>query len=240
MMSSSEVQRISLATSKIVAPNGRIHVEELLHNGFDESAEDVEDGRSAREVPLDRTETTPLAKERTKPLEVNTETNGMTNGNTSSGNSPNRANETITSSIGDITVDSVRDHLNSTTTTLCSTTTEETVGMFCLLISPFIYCLGWFYNCIIHYSMSVTLSLQNFVFHLSPLRCRINIIYMIFVIKAFSVSGPFQINVIFSISLISFKLLLQEPLEAADFSNSSSQELSLNVKIFINNYEFFK
>lgn len=46
--------------------------------------------------------------------------------------SPN-ANETITSSIGDITIDSVRDHLNSTTTTLCSTTTEEIVGRLSVL-----------------------------------------------------------------------------------------------------------
>jgi lethal(2) giant larvae protein len=43
------------------------------------------------------------------------------------------ANETITSSMGDITIDSVRDHLNSTVTTLCSTTTEEIVGRLSVL-----------------------------------------------------------------------------------------------------------
>lgn len=42
-------------------------------------------------------------------------------------------NETITSSMGDITIDSVRDHLNSTVTTLCSTTTEEIVGRLSVL-----------------------------------------------------------------------------------------------------------
>lgn len=42
-------------------------------------------------------------------------------------------NETITSSIGDITIDSVRDHLNSTVTTLCSQTTEEVVGRLSVL-----------------------------------------------------------------------------------------------------------
>lgn len=48
--------------------------------------------------------------------------------------SPNINNETITSSLfGDITIDSVRDHLNSTTTTLCSTTTEEIVGRISVL-----------------------------------------------------------------------------------------------------------
>lgn len=35
--------------------------------------------------------------------------------------------------MGDITIDSVRDHLNSTTTTLCSTTTEEIVGRLSVL-----------------------------------------------------------------------------------------------------------
>lgn len=132
-MSSSEIQRISLAASKVVAPNGQIHVEELLHNGYkDDNAEnaDNEDNKTETHNSKETAAEVPIAKERSKTLEVNTETNGMTNGNASSGNSPNRANETITSSIGDITVDSVRDHLNTTTTTLCSTTTEETVGKF--------------------------------------------------------------------------------------------------------------
>lgn len=35
--------------------------------------------------------------------------------------------------MGDITIDSVRDHLNSTVTTLCSTTTEEIVGRLSVL-----------------------------------------------------------------------------------------------------------
>lgn len=56
---------------------------------------------------------------------------GLTNGNDN-----NYANETITSSIGsvgDITIDSVRDHLNSTVTTLCSQTTEEIIGRLSVL-----------------------------------------------------------------------------------------------------------
>lgn len=60
---------------------------------------------------------------------------GLTNGD-----SPGRnlANETITTinsigSVGDITIDSVRDHLNSTVTTLCSQTTEEIVGRLSVL-----------------------------------------------------------------------------------------------------------
>lgn len=55
----------------------------------------------------------------------------LTNGSFES--SPNKANETITSSIGDITVDSVRDHLNSTTTTLHSQVTDEIVGRVSVL-----------------------------------------------------------------------------------------------------------
>lgn len=48
--------------------------------------------------------------------------------------SPSKAaNETITSSIGDITVDSVRDHLNSTTTTIHSTGVDEIVGRVSVL-----------------------------------------------------------------------------------------------------------
>jgi len=45
----------------------------------------------------------------------------------------NMGNDTISSSMGDITIDSVRDHLNSTVTTLCSTTTEEIVGRLSVL-----------------------------------------------------------------------------------------------------------
>lgn len=58
----------------------------------------------------------------------------MTNGESSPNN--NYANETITSSIGsvgDMTIDSVRDHLNSTVTTLCSQTTEEVIGRLSVL-----------------------------------------------------------------------------------------------------------
>lgn len=60
---------------------------------------------------------------------------GLTNGVESSPNN-NYANETITSSIGsvgDITIDSVRDHMNSTVTTLCSQTTEEVIGRLSVL-----------------------------------------------------------------------------------------------------------
>lgn len=61
-------------------------------------------------------------------------TEHLTNGVESSPTSNlNNTNETITSSMGDITIDSVRDHLNSTVTTLCSTTTEEVVGRLSVL-----------------------------------------------------------------------------------------------------------
>lgn len=58
----------------------------------------------------------------------------ITNGvDSSPTNNNNLGNETLTSSMGDITIDSVRDHLNSTVTTLCSTTTEEIVGRLSVL-----------------------------------------------------------------------------------------------------------
>lgn len=59
-------------------------------------------------------------------------TNGVEASPTSITNN-NLANDTISSSMGDITIDSVRDHLNSTVTTLCSTTTEEIVGRLSVL-----------------------------------------------------------------------------------------------------------
>jgi len=61
---------------------------------------------------------------------LNGQTENLTNGDSSPNNNPN---ETATSSIGDVTVDSVRDHLNSTVTTLHSTTTEEIVGRLSVL-----------------------------------------------------------------------------------------------------------
>ncbi|XP_037957750.1 lethal(2) giant larvae protein isoform X2 [Teleopsis dalmanni] len=137
MMSSSELQRISLGSSKVVTPLGGIEVEPLAtideqnNSSHDDGVK--EDGAECTEADKFAA---PIAKERTiKVLEVSVDSNGLTNGMASSGegNSPNRANETISSSIGDITVDSVRDHLNTTTTTLCSTTTEETVGRLSVL-----------------------------------------------------------------------------------------------------------
>lgn len=141
MLSSSELQRISLSTTKAITPKGGIEVEELVADEHAAAASDAnsineenQENIEAASLSSARNSQDPGAKDRTKPLEVDidvqkggiTLTNGV-NSNSDS-NSPNRANETITSSMGDITVDSVRDHLNATTTTLCTTTTEETVG----------------------------------------------------------------------------------------------------------------
>ncbi|XP_053961405.1 lethal(2) giant larvae protein [Anastrepha ludens] len=141
MLSSSELQRISLAARKVVTPQGGIEVEELVVNG-----EQINTNADENQECIDATSSIsathshePVSKDGTKPLEVDTDLQkggiGLTNGVSSAieNNSPNRANETITSSIGDITVDSVRDHLNATTTTLCTTTTEETVGRLSVL-----------------------------------------------------------------------------------------------------------
>lgn len=130
MMSSSELQRISLSATKIVALEGTVDLEEL--NEQDETVADNDDENSATADLCTEHSTKPLSL----PVEIsaNVSVNGkpssaenLTNGVDLSPNN-NAGNETITSSIGDITVDSVRDHLNSTVTTLHSTTTEEIVG----------------------------------------------------------------------------------------------------------------
>uniref|UniRef100_A0A8D8IJ21 Lethal(2) giant larvae protein n=1 Tax=Culex pipiens TaxID=7175 RepID=A0A8D8IJ21_CULPI len=150
MMSSSEVQRVTLSTTKIVSPTGFIEVEDWSHV---EEADDDEGGAPAAAAVVEAAEEAVETGATEKAIDVRTPlaiavtaingttngdghlTNGVngSNGSGDEGASPNKANETITSSIGDITIDSVRDHLNSTTTTLCSTTTEEIVGRLSVL-----------------------------------------------------------------------------------------------------------
>ncbi|KAI8033682.1 hypothetical protein M5D96_013560 [Drosophila gunungcola] len=138
MMSSSELQRIALATSKVVQPTGIVEVEPLeteesaLEENEEESNKETDENAEVSNS-LEVNEP-PTASIRAKLVEGNVERSSLnlTNG-ISNSNSPNRGNDTISSSIGDITVDSVRDHLNLTTTTLCSTTTEETVGRLSVL-----------------------------------------------------------------------------------------------------------
>lgn len=141
MMSSSELQRIALATSKVVQPTGVVEIEPLETKDIestttvnededsDKETEKINDALKSITEPVKQEP--PVAQQQSNPLEIlNVENNSASLANGSLGvNSANLANETITSSIGDITVDSVRDHLNTTTTTLCSSTTEETVGM---------------------------------------------------------------------------------------------------------------
>lgn len=124
MMSSSEMQRISLAAAKVVTPKGKIDVEHL-------DGRDIEENSVQDQETIDADSTQSINKPVNKE-QMNSDVNGFMNGMEGS---PNRANETISSSMGDITVDSVRDHLNATTTTLCSTTTEETVGRLSVLSS---------------------------------------------------------------------------------------------------------
>ncbi|EDV30787.1 uncharacterized protein Dana_GF14872, isoform A [Drosophila ananassae] len=137
MMSSSELQRIALATSKVVQPTGVVEVEPLESEETSLPANDEDESDKETDLQKEVSEAIkepPVATQRAKPVEVSVDRSSLHLANgLSSSNSPNRANETITSSIGDITVDSVRDHLNTTTTTLCSTTTEETVGRLSVL-----------------------------------------------------------------------------------------------------------
>uniref|UniRef100_A0A182LU86 Lethal(2) giant larvae protein n=1 Tax=Anopheles culicifacies TaxID=139723 RepID=A0A182LU86_9DIPT len=157
MMSSSEVQRISLSATKVVAPNGILDVEDW--STPIENTASTEEGDEQEQQPQDNPQgeassvqevenasesgaavnSEPTASREKVTGSATVLTNGTSNPRLSNGvasgdeASPNKANETITSSIGDITIDSVRDHLNSTTTTLCSTTTEEIVGRLSVL-----------------------------------------------------------------------------------------------------------
>lgn len=120
MMSSSELQRISLSATKSVRAEGVIEVAPLNDSTANEDDDDDDDDDDDRKSDTKSISTIGVKEELVK----NTEhlTNGVDV-------SPSKANVTITSSIGDITVDSVRDHLNSTVTTLHQSTTEEIVGM---------------------------------------------------------------------------------------------------------------
>lgn len=120
MMSSSELQRISLSATKSVRAQGIIEAdalnESIIVNDDNDDDDDDEDDRKSDSKSIS---TIGMKDEHAKIVE------NLTNGVDVS---TSKANVTITSSIGDITVDSVRDHLNSTVTTLHTTTTEEVVG----------------------------------------------------------------------------------------------------------------
>lgn len=116
MMSSSELQRISLSATKSVRAEGVIEAEPLS-----EDDDDVEDDDEDYERKSDTKSISTIGTKEEQVKILETLTNGIDV-------SPGKGNITITSSIGDITVDSVRDHLNSTVTTLHTTTTEEIVG----------------------------------------------------------------------------------------------------------------
>lgn len=120
MMSSSELQRISLSATKSVRAEGSIEADPLSDSTLNEEEDDDEDEDDERKSETKSISTIGTKEEQAKISE------NFTNGVDVS---PSKANLTITSSIGDITVDSVRDHLNSTVTTLHTTTTEEIVGM---------------------------------------------------------------------------------------------------------------
>ncbi|XP_017468784.1 PREDICTED: protein lethal(2) giant larvae-like isoform X2 [Rhagoletis zephyria] len=146
MLSSSELQRISLSATKAVTPQGAIEVKELISFEHTNTTADRSSVNDENEEHIEATNSTSathsqetLSRLGQKHLAVDTESQqrgiSVTNGDNSTmeNNSLNRGNETITSSMGDITVDSVRDHLNATTTTLCTATTEEIVGRLSVL-----------------------------------------------------------------------------------------------------------
>lgn len=135
-MSSSELQRISLSATRGIRAEGHIDVEEITEPSIaEDDEEENEDDQKSETKSLTRS----VNDEAVNAHNRENLTNGLDL-------SPNKANVTITSSIGDITVDSVRDHLNSTTTTLHTTTTEEIVGKQTILFSLF-YAYSFYLNC---------------------------------------------------------------------------------------------
>lgn len=148
MCSSSELQRITLSATKIISAEGSVELEPVEEDQEAvESDEDTLEGDNEAKTGDDHSTAeivTPVSaapnyKERGlfdwfmswklkfdiffKILEI-----GYTNGIDSS---PTKANDTIMSGdISTMTIDSVKDHLNSTVSTICSQTTEEIVGMF--------------------------------------------------------------------------------------------------------------
>lgn len=146
MMSSSEIQRISLSATKMVAIDGAVDLEVWeteeainIDSQMDTSGGDDAPKKSDLDIITEEIRR-PLTTGIDSGISLGTNDGGAGSNNQSEthlsngiDSSPAKANETITSSIGDITLDSVRDHLNSTTTTLCSTTTEEIVGRLSVL-----------------------------------------------------------------------------------------------------------
>lgn len=120
MMSSSELQRVSLSATKSIRAEGVIEADPLNDSTANEDDIDDDDEDDDRKSDTKSISTIGMKEEHAKMIE------NLTNGVDTS---PSKANVTTTSSIGDITLDSVRDHLNSTVTTLHTTTTEEIVGM---------------------------------------------------------------------------------------------------------------
>lgn len=149
MMSSSELQRISLAANKVVSLEGTIDLQPLTeadeddridrHDDDDEDDDDDDDdANSDRKSDINMTSLTISSvtggavggSAADRPSSSSGAAAGVKiNGHHSPGNDV--ANTTTTSSVGDLTLDSIRDHLNSSTiTTLHKQTTEEVVGKF--------------------------------------------------------------------------------------------------------------
>lgn len=124
-MSSSELQRISLSATKVVALDGTLDLEPL----YEEELSNAPELERKTDLEIINEGGATLTNHQPLSVAIDAAMNGQTENLTNGDSSPNNnANETATSSIGDVTVDSFRDHLNSTVTTLHSTTTEEIVG----------------------------------------------------------------------------------------------------------------
>lgn len=155
MMSSSELQRVSLAANKVVALEGTVELLPLSepenetdeqrslvhrHDNRDEDDDDDDDEADNKSELLDATLATVTSRggpsgDQLAAAAKSISPNGGSRGAGTSGHSGllqsagSTLDMTTTSSVGDMTLDSIRDHLNSSTiTTLHKQTTEEVVG----------------------------------------------------------------------------------------------------------------
>lgn len=139
MMSSSELQRVTLAANKVVVLEGTIELlalnypeeedqRSLVHRHDNREEDDDEDDDDNKSDIMDATLATVTSRGGPSgdQLAAVAKSISPVNGLRSAGSA---LDMTTTSSVGDMTLDSIRDHLNSSTiTTLHKQTTEEVVG----------------------------------------------------------------------------------------------------------------
>ncbi|XP_063707331.1 lethal(2) giant larvae protein [Culicoides brevitarsis] len=134
MCSSSELQRITLSATKIVSAEGSVDLEPLSEEqaNSDEDEDTLEGDNEEKTVDEQSTVevVTPVSAAANSVTNNKEKEIGYTNGIDTS---PTKGHNDTIGDISTMTIDSVKDHLNSTVSTICSQTTEEIVGRLSVL-----------------------------------------------------------------------------------------------------------